>query len=209
MPCVMPQLILASASPRRRELLDEAGYTYEVRPPAEAAEDEPRAGEAPPALVQRLALQKARDVASRAAPADRAKIVVACDTVAACRGEILGKPRDLADARRMLAMLSGERHEVYSGLCLWPLDGRVRQEGLAVSTLRMEPLDEAAIDAYLASGLWQGKAGAFGYQDELDWIHLESGSAANVVGLPLELLAELLARLPPGGGANASPCFQL
>ncbi len=132
-----------------------------------------------------------------------------------CDGKILGKPADMDDARRMLQTLSGREHRVLSGLCLWPVPGdngdisdsperpagcfaRIRDVpvisvGVAVTRLRMDRLDEAVIDEYLASGLWQGKAGAFGYQDRLGWIHVVEGSESNVVGLPLELLAEMLA----------------
>jgi septum formation protein len=117
---------------------------------------------------------------------------VACDTVAACEGHILGKPVDEADARAMLRLLAGRTHEVLSGLCLHPLDGREADVRLARTTLRMDPLREADIADYLASGGWQGKAGAFGYQDRLGWIHILEGSPTNVVGLPMELLEQML-----------------
>src|SRR2546423_848379 len=108
---IMPTLILASASPRRRELLAEAGFAFQARPPSEEAEGQPSPGEPAAELVTRLAVQKARDVAGRASPSDRGKLIVACDTVAQCSGEILGKPADEADARRMLRALSGRTHE--------------------------------------------------------------------------------------------------
>ena len=187
-----PQLILASASPRRRELLGEAGFIFEVRPPSPEAEGAAQPGESAADLVRRLALGKARDVARRASPQDQGKLIVACDTVAACGGEILGKPADEADARAMLRLLSGRTHEVYSGLCLYPLDGRVSEVRLARTTLLMDPLSDHDIDNYLASGGWQGKAGGFGYQDRLGWIHVLEGSESNVVGLPIELLREML-----------------
>lgn len=187
-----PRLILASASPRRRELLAEAGFDFEVRPPSPEAEADARPGESPVHLVLRLALAKARDVASRASAEDREKLIVACDTVAACEGQILGKPADEHQARAMLRLLAGRTHEVVSGLCLHPLDGREADVRLARTTLRMDPLGDAEIADYLASGAWQGKAGGFGYQDRLGWIHILEGSPTNVVGLPMELLEQML-----------------
>src|SRR6476660_546525 len=102
----MEPIILASSSPRRRQLLEEAGYEFVVMQPSEGAEDGGGQGEGPEELVRRLAVQKARDVAGRV----EAGIVIGCDTVAECAGEILGKPVDRADARRMLALLAGSAH---------------------------------------------------------------------------------------------------
>ena len=103
-----PKLILASRSPRRRELLREAGYAFEVIPASEAAEGGVRDGESPPQLVERLARAKAADVAGRV----DAGFVLGCDTVAECGGQILGKPADREDARRMLELLRGQEHRV-------------------------------------------------------------------------------------------------
>ena len=183
-----PKLILASRSPRRRELLREAGYAFEIIPPSEASEGGVRGGESPAELVERLARQKAADVAGRV----EAGIVLGCDTVAECGGQIFGKPKDRDDARRMLELLRGQEHRVYSGLCLWRRsDDRIVSE-VALTTLRMDDISDAQLADYLAGGQWQGKAGAFGYQDRLGWIHVEGGSESNVVGLPLELLAAML-----------------
>ncbi|HWB00283.1 MAG TPA: Maf family protein [Pirellulales bacterium] len=183
------KLILASSSPRRRSLLREAGYDFVVAPPREEAECGVCSGETPPEMVARLAWQKAADVAERAREPG---LIVACDTVAECQGQVLGKPADERHARQMLALLSGREHRVYSGLCLWPRDGRDPMIRVATTTLRMAALNDAAIDDYLASGLWEGKAGAFGYQDRLGWLSIVHGSESNVVGLPLELLDEML-----------------
>jgi septum formation protein len=93
----------------------------------------------------------------------------------------------------MLQSLSGRRHEVLTGLCLWKLPaGRPRVQ-VAVTTLQMDRLTPGQLDEYLASGQWVGKAGAYGYQDRLGWVRIVEGSPSNVVGLPLELLAEMLA----------------
>jgi len=188
MPEQPPMLILASRSPRRRQLLEEAGYRFEVCVPSDAAESGEVAGETPTALVTRLARQKAADVAARV----DAGLVVGCDTVVECDGRILGKPADVADARAMLEALSGREHRVLTGLCLWRVPDGEPMVRVAVATLRMDRLGARQLDEYLASGQWEGKAGAFGYQDRLGWVHVIDGSQSNVVGLPMELLAEML-----------------
>lgn len=166
----------------------EAGYAFEVITPGEAAECGVCSGESPPELVARLAFQKAEDVAPRAGDA----LVIACDTVAECHGQILGKPGNEQHAREMLQLLRGREHRVYSGLCLL-LPDRDPDVRVAKTVLQMEPLADAEIEEYLDTGLWEGKAGAFGYQDRLSWLRIIDGSESNVVGLPMELLAEMLA----------------
>ncbi|MCE5267343.1 MAG: Maf family protein [Planctomycetaceae bacterium] len=183
-----PKLILASRSPRRRELLAGAGYRFDVFPPSEAAECGVCSGETPAQLVARLAYQKAADVARRIASG----VVLGCDTVAECSGQVLGKPVDEADARRMLETLSGREHRVLSGLCLWPIPGGEPTVRVAATRLKMDRLATEQLDEYLASGQWEGKAGAFGYQDGIDWVHVIEGSESNVVGLPMDLLAEMI-----------------
>jgi septum formation protein len=181
-------LILASRSPRRRELLAEAGYAFEVLPPSEAAECGVCSGETPAELVARLAYQKAADVAEQV----HQGLILGCDTVAECHGQILGKPDSEDHARLMLQTLSGREHRVYSGLCVWRVPDGQPDVRVAVTTLRMDALTPEKIEAYLAGGLWEGKAGAFGFQDGLDWVHILDGSESNVVGLPMELLAEMM-----------------
>jgi septum formation protein len=192
-------LILASSSPRRQELLAEAGYRFEVVPPHETAECGICSSGGPAALVVELASSKAADVAAQLkhrGALSRSCVIIACDTVAECGGEILGKPRDEDHARSMLDLLRGSVHRVYSGVCVWqPLaDGDAGKPDvrLATSQLQMDAISDAELDDYLASGLWQGKAGAFGYQDRAGWLHLTSGSESNVVGMPMELLQEML-----------------
>jgi septum formation protein len=186
-----PLLILASRSPRRRELLLEAGYAFEVIPPDDSAESGICGSENPPQLVARLAYQKAANVAQKA----NAGVILGCDTVAECNGQILGKPVDAAHARRMLQTLSGREHHVFSGLCLWKIPGGEPSVRVATTILRMDHLTASQLDDYIASGQWEGKAGAFGYQDRLGWVHIVEGSETNVVGLPMELLAEMLAEV--------------
>lgn len=189
-------LILASQSPRRRELLAQAGYPFDVLVPDEDAEDAIRSGETPADLVVRLARQKAENVAARVAEGT----VVGCDTVAFCDDLILGKPTDIADARRMLRHLRGREHQVLSGLCLCRRPGGESRTGLATTTLVMDSVSDEDLESYLQTGKWLGKAGAFGYQDGHDWLHVVCGSESCVVGLPLELLGELLAEFSPADG---------
>ncbi len=189
-----PKLILASRSPRRRELLREAGYDLDIFVPNEAAECGICSRETPEKLVARLARQKAVDVAARITTG----LIVGCDTVAECDGQILGKPANEENARRMLRLLSGREHRVLSGLCLWNVPHGPPRVRVAITRLRMDRLADPELDEYLASGLWDGKAGAFGYQDRTGWVHVIEGSETNVVGLPMELLAEMLAEMAEG-----------
>lgn len=203
-------IILASGSPRRRELLEEAGYDFTVLPPAEDVECGVCSESGPAGLVAELAYRKAAAVVEQLAAkpqaargGSKAAVIVAADTVAECDGFILGKPRDEADARAMLTKLSSREHRVLTGVCIWPLrltgSSPERRGGksfprieVSVTKLRMDDLTSAQLDEYIASGQWEGKAGAFGYQDRLGWVHVVEGSESNVVGLPLELLAEML-----------------
>lgn len=181
-------LILASTSPRRNHLLTEFGYQFETDPPSDGAECGICSGETPPELVVRLARQKAVDVAVRYDFA----IILGCDTVAECYGQVLGKPRDREDARRMLKLLRGKEHRVHSGVCLWvrPEDQVLLQ--VDTTTLFMDEVSDQQLENYLDTNKWRGKAGAFGYQDGWDWLHVTKGSETNVVGLPMELLKDML-----------------
>ena len=184
-------LILASRSPRRRQLLEEAGYDFSVVAPSDSAECGMCSGENPAQLVARLAYQKAADVARRLTEGR----ILGCDTVAECDGQILGKPEDAPHARQMLQALSGRQHRVFSGVCLWSLPDGEPLVRVDTTTLRMDALSQAQLDEYIESGGWEGKAGAFGYQDRLGWVHIVEGSESNVVGLPMELLAQMIADL--------------
>lgn len=194
-----PLLVLASGSPRRRGLLEEAGYEFRVVAPRDGAEDAGLCSGCGPAdLVVDLAVSKLDDVLEQLEAEGQTgpMIVVAADTVAECDGQILGKPRDEDHARAMLTQLSGRRHRVYTGVA-FAVEGEdarecVTAEAIA-TTLRMDPLGKDWIEQYLVSGQWEGKAGAFGYQDGLGFVHVESGSRTNVVGLPMEYLKERLA----------------
>jgi septum formation protein len=184
-------LILASRSPRRRELLAEAGYQFEVVPPSSAFEHEPAPGDDPAEYVARLAETKARDVGAQVGRG----LVLACDTVAECDGRILGKPETADDARQMLELLSGREHRVLTGVSLWNAPIGEPTTRVAVTKLHLDRLGPEQLTEYVDSRLWEGKAGGFGYQDRLGWVHIVEGSPSNVVGLPLELLAKMLASL--------------
>jgi septum formation protein len=190
-----PRLILASASPRRRELLARLGLPFEAR--AMAADETPRPGESPVDLVARLALVKARAVDAPGA------LVVGADTVVALDGEILGKPLDAADAARMLRALSGRAHEVWTGVAV-VRDGAepLTLETTCRTRVVFRELDAREIDDYVASGEPLDKAGAYAIQGgAARFVERCEGDYENVVGLPLAATAALLERagLAPAG----------
>ncbi len=197
---ISSRLILGSGSPQRQRLLADAGYQFDVIAPRATAECGVCSVGGPAALVVELAVSKALDVAGQLQDqrtGQGAEVILTCDTVAECRGEILGKPCDEDHARAMLRRLRGSPHRVYSGVCVWrpatspaPDKPDIR---LAVSELTMDAISETELEDYLASGLWRDKAGAFGYQDRAGWLHLASGSESNVIGLPMELVPDMLA----------------
>lgn len=183
--------ILASGSPRRRELLTQIGITYEVCP--SDADEEIGYYEAPE-LVKRLASLKGRSVASQQPDA----CILSADTVvAAPGGEILGKPKDRADACRMLRELSGKPHFVYTGVCVLQTDAscRVVREDCRVCDTRVffRDLSDAEIERYVDSGEPMDKAGAYGIQGRgAVLIKRIEGDYFNVMGLPLCMLADML-----------------
>ena len=182
-------LILASGSPRRAQLLAAAGYDFVVQVAGEEAECGVCSRETAPEMVARYAYRKAADIVSRNASG----LVLAADTVASCLGQILGKPRDMEHAEAILRTLSGRRHDVYTGVCLWSIGERKCLVDVVRTELEMQSLSESMLRDHLESMRWEGKAGAFGYQDGNDWLSvLSGGSESNVVGLPMERLAELL-----------------
>jgi septum formation protein len=194
-------LILASGSPQRKALLAEAGYEFQITAPHESAESGICSQCGPAELVLDLAVRKGADVIRQLRSLDHEQpaLLIACDTVAECEGTILGKPRDEDHARQMLELLRGKRHRVFSGLCLWPWEDARQKTApmtrLAITELEMDQLADAEIEDYLETGLWQGKAGAFGYQDRPGWLRIVSGSESNVIGLPMELLSQMLEQI--------------
>jgi len=190
-------LVLASASPRRRELLTQAGYTFEVVP-AHIPEDlEP--GEEPVAYVTRLAREKAEHIFRQLAPTlGPSLVVMGADTTVTLDNHILGKPADAADAARMLRLLSARDHQVITGVAVASAAGTTAHaEGTRVW---FEPLTEPEIASYIASGEPMDKAGAYAIQGRAArWIPRIEGCYFNVVGLPI---ARVSAMLLAGGIQN-------
>ena len=193
---VRQPLVLGSGSPRRRELLALAGLTFEVR--VTDVPEEPLDGEEPSEHARRLARDKAR-AASLVAPH---ALALGADTIVVLDGEILGKPRDRADAAAMLARLSGRTHEVLTGFAL-AAGGNVRTSAVVRTEVDFRVLGAHEIEAYVASGEPLDKAGAYGIQGgAAAFVPAIRGSYTNVVGLPLvEVLGALfeLGAIAPRG----------
>jgi septum formation protein len=180
-----PMLVLASASPRRRELLRNAGILFEVQP-ANIAEG-PLPGESAKDCAERLAREKALVVAAQR-PND---VVLGADTIVVVDNEILGKPSDAADAARMLRMLSAREHQVITGVCL-VFEGKARVASETTSVTMSEITDQE-IAGYIASGEPMDKAGAYAIQGIASrWIPRIEGDYSNVVGLPVALVFGML-----------------
>ncbi len=194
----MPNLILASASPRRRELLTQAGYSFTIHP-AHIPED-PVPGEDPIAYVTRLAREKAEAVFHHlsnapsdvsVAPGPQPLIVLGADTTVTLDKEILGKPTCPADAARMLRLLSGRTHHVITGVAVVTADAR--EYAAEVTAVRFLTLSDKEIADYVATGEPMDKAGAYAIQGyAARWIPRIVGCYFNVVGLPVSLVSGLL-----------------
>jgi septum formation protein len=199
-PLAFPAIVLASASPRRRELLLQLGVPHEVL--AVDVDETPLRGEPPATLAQRLARVKAIAGLARtqaAAGVDTSRAVLGSDTVVAVDTQVFGKPGDRADALRMLAALSGREHQVHTAVAVATPDGRVL-EALSSTTVRMRPITTAEAEAYWDTGEPAGKAGSYAIQG-LGAMFIEQvrGSYSGVMGLPLYETARLLQSLGPGG----------
>jgi septum formation protein len=186
-------LVLASASPRRRELLAQAGYSFEVRPAH--IPEEPQPGEEPVAYVTRLAREKAeavfRQLQAGRDPAAGDLAVLGADTTVTLDNRILGKPEDAADATRMLRLLSGRTHRVITGVAL--VSAHAAEVAAEVTAVRFLTLSEGQIADYVATGEPMDKAGAYAIQGQAArWIPRIEGCYFNVVGLPLALVAGMI-----------------
>ena len=191
------RLILASASPRRQSLLREAGYAFVIHA-ANIDEENYPPGMAPEQLAEYLAVAKANAVGEKY-PND---VTIGSDTVVALGDHLLGKPTDPDDARRMLSKLSGTTHRVITGVAVVHPATRFRGSLIVTSTVQMRVMSSAEIDAYVAGGQWEGKAGGYGIQDRDPFVTNMGGSLTNIVGLPMEAAGELLAAagIFPGRG---------
>jgi septum formation protein len=190
-------IVLASQSPHRRALLERAGYRVTVNPTG-IPEPEPLDFGDLHTGLSALALMKGRAAVRQGARG----LILACDTVGHAEREVLQKPVDRADAERMLRKISDEEHEVLTGWCLLRSDEDLALTGVVSTRIAMRPWTEAELAAYLDSGDWQGKCGAYGLQT-LENLELSDpfvtrivGSASNVIGVPLERIAEVLAKFP-------------
>lgn len=185
------ELILASASPRRAGLLRQAGIPFRVIP-GTVDEGEAAGGRPPVEMVVSLALAKTRQVAGGLSGG----LVLGADTVVVHRGEVLGKPRDAAEARRMLRRLSGGRHSVFTGLALMDTATGRYETGCSETRVWMRALESELIDAYVATGEPMDKAGAYAIQEKAAcFVEKIEGCYFNVVGLPLNQLYLLLSRM--------------
>lgn len=192
------QYVLASASPRRKELLAEIVSDFEIVPSA-FDEEQIQGDLLPKTLVQRLAEGKAQDVALR--PEHDGKIVLGSDTVVALKKMILGKPKDEADAKEMLCALSNKKHYVYTGVCLMMAkSGKIvwKKTAAAKTAVYFEKLTDKFMDEYVAGGSPMDKAGAYGIQDG-GLVKKIKGSYSCVVGLPVELVKKMVKKAEKQG----------
>jgi len=181
-----PPLVLASASPRRLDLLARIGVVPDAVLPTDTDET-PRKGEVPRRVAARLAAAKATTAA-----APPGALVLAADTVVGLGRRVLPKAVTAEEARRCLEMLSGRRHQVATGVALRLPDGRLRQR-LVLTAVAFQRLTEPQIEDYVARGEWEGKAGGYAIQGRAEcFVRFLSGSHSNVVGLPLFETAQLL-----------------
>lgn len=181
-----PQLILASSSPRRQQLLTEAGYTFTIDP-ANIDETVP-ADMLPSDVALYLAQAKAEVIANKYPDT----VVLGADTVVAFGDRVLGKAADAADARNMLELLAGTTHIVITGVCVMHLSANFNKCRRMMSAVKMRALSRIEIDRYVDTNQWRGKAGAYGIQDSDPFVTRLSGSHTNIVGLPMMLVKEML-----------------
>jgi septum formation protein len=185
----MTPLVLASQSPRRRELLAVLGIPFSIM--AAEIDETPRGGETPEDYVARLAREKGSEVASRIS----GSLVLAADTTVSIEGEILGKPADAAEAARMLGKLSGRRHSVYTAVCLIDQTRNAVHEGVERTEVWFRPLSEAEILDYIRRENVLDKAGAYAIQGLASiYVAKIEGNYSNVMGLPMPLVFDLLKR---------------
>lgn len=185
------EVILASASPQRREILERLGVRFSVRVPGV---EEIVHGD-PPEVVLANALLKARSVS------EQGRLTIGCDTDVVIEGHLIGKPDDELRAHEYVAQLSGRTHEVVSGLALvGPGPDQVRT-GTVATSVTFRRLEVEEVDAYVATGEWRGRAGGYAIQGVgASLVEAVEGDVSNVIGLPIGLLLSLAPELMPGSG---------
>ena len=193
-----PRLVLASSSPRRRELLSSLGWVFDIVVPE--IDESPLSSEMPADTALRLARSKALSVSA----AEPGRICVGADTVVDVDGQNFGKPCNCEDALRMLRTLSGREHAVHTGVAL-AKDGILLADGLETTVVRFAPLDDEEIESFVSSGVGDDKAGAYAIQGTgATLVERIDGCYYNVVGLPIRLLYSLLKKLTTGDEPNAA-----
>lgn len=181
------RLILASGSRGRRELLKQAGYSFEVFP---SNVDEPTGVNA--SDIRRFVHEVAWMKAAAVAPQFGDAVILAADSVGWIDGQVIGKPEDDADARRILQLLAGRKHELWTGVVLWRRPGDVQICWQEASTVTFKGFAPGELEEYLKTRTWKGCSGAYAVQMENDPLIQVQGSISNVVGLPMETLARML-----------------
>lgn len=182
------RLTLASGSRGRRELLDRAGYTFDVRPadvdePTDVIDGDIRA------FVQRVAWMKANAVAPKIPDG----VIIAADSVGWINGELILKPADEADARRILSTLGGQVHELWTGVVVWRRPDNLQVCWQEVTRVHLKRFEDAELESYLSTREWRGCSGAYAIQENEDpYLSVVEGSWSNVVGLPMETLGRVL-----------------
>lgn len=193
------RLVLASASPRRAELMRDAGYLFQIAHPPEDDPAELELELPPVQLAEFFSRMKAKSVA----PMFTDELIIGADTIATLEGRIFGKPADRAGAKRILQSIAGTTHQVITGVTVIDSGSGKTMTRHDVTQVTMRPLSDAEIEGYLDTSAWRGKAGAYGIQDHGDkFVTSIEGSFTNVVGLPMELLDRMLAEFGKAYGSG-------
>jgi septum formation protein len=184
------KIILASASPRRKELLEEAVYKFKIVPSKVDESVFPTAGITSVEYSKQLAFAKANDVAQRYPD----NLVIGADTVVDFDGQIIGKPADAKDAERITRMLFSKPHKVITGIAFICKNQKIRIVEADITTVYPRKLTDAQIAEHIKSGVWEGKAGAYSIRDNDPFVDHIEGSFTNVMGMPMELVQKILGK---------------
>jgi septum formation protein len=192
------RLVLASGSLARKELLQRANLQFDVIP-AQIEEPTDKGFSNARSYVEHVSWLKAQAVAGQVAcDSVQPTVILAADTVGWLGGRAIGKPADEGDARRILRLLAGSEHELWTGVCLWVRPGDMQFSWQEVSRVVMRAMTEDEITDYLHTRQWEGCSGAYAIQEVKDpYVHILEGSMSNVIGLPMETLMKVLQWFPP------------